>query len=69
MNDADFVRFVAKHNDDSTNALLRDYCRAFHKPFFDIEDTSIDLTEDETRIAALRCLYEGKSRENALSVV
>lgn len=63
MTDADFEDFCKEFKDVPTVALLKSYALARWNGFFDIEDTSINVTDDELRRWVLWCVYYGKPKE------
>lgn len=55
--------YFANRSGDDTNKLLREYHRAFHKGYFDIEETGVNLTDAELRADVLHCLYRNRPKE------
>lgn len=55
--------YFASRSSDDTNRLLREYCRAFHGPYYNIEETGIRLTPAELRADLLHCLYHNKTKD------
>ncbi|MDU2421292.1 MAG: hypothetical protein E7D48_04145 [Bifidobacterium scardovii] len=55
--------YFASRSGDDTNKLLREYCRTFHGPYYNIEETGIHLSPAELRADLLHCLYHNKPKD------
>ena len=56
--------YFTQHHNDNTDLLLLDYSERFETPYFNIEDTGINLSEAELRADLLHCLYAGAAPVN-----
>lgn len=63
MIDADFEDFCKGSKDIPTVDLLTAYAVSHGNGFFNIEDTSINVTDDELRRWVLWCNYYGKPKD------
>lgn len=63
MTDADFEDFCRGAEDIPIGDLLTAYSVSQGNGFFDIEDTSINVTDDELRRWVLWCNYYGKPKD------
>lgn len=66
--DGDFEQFLAEDHDETTltqdtDAALGSYCRMFHGPFFNIEDTSINVSDEELYWWISWCIFYGRSKD------
>ncbi len=67
--DGDFEQFLAEDHDattlkQDTSAALRSYCRMFHGPFFNIENTSsTNISDEELYRWVSWCIFYGRSKE------
>ena len=66
--DSDFEQFLAKDHDAATlkkdtDDALRTYCSMFHEPFFNIEDTSINVSDEELYRWVSWCIFYGRSKD------
>lgn len=66
--DGDFEQFLAEDHDattlknDTDDASIT-YCRMFHEPFFNIEDTSINVSDEELYRWVSWCIFHGRSKD------
>ena len=63
MKDADFEAFCKEARDIPSGDLLSAYAVSHGVGFFDIEDTSINVTQEELRRWLLWCNYYGRPKE------
>lgn len=63
MADADFEAFCKEARDIPDGDLLSAYAVSHGAGFFDIEDTSINVTQEELRRWLLWCNYYGRPKE------
>ena len=66
--DGDFEQFLAEDHDATTlkkdiDDALGTYCGMFHGPFFNIEDTSINVSDEELYRWVSWCIFYGRSKE------
>lgn len=66
--DSDFEQFLAEDHDAATlkkdtDDALRTYCSMFHEPFFNIEDTSINVSDEELYRWVSWCIFYGRSKD------
>ncbi|MGO5045164.1 hypothetical protein ACTQ4N_07450 [Bifidobacterium animalis] len=66
--DSDFEQFLAEDHDAATlkkdtDDALRTYCSMFHEPFFNIEDTSINVSDEELYRWDSWCIFYGRSKD------
>ncbi|RYQ09082.1 hypothetical protein PG2093B_1366 [Bifidobacterium pseudolongum subsp. globosum] len=66
--DGNFEQFLAEDHDaatlkqDTDDALVT-YCGMFHGPFFNIEDTSINVSDEELYRWVSWCIFYGRSKD------
>ena len=68
FHDGDFEQFLAEDHDETTlnkdtDEALGTYCRMFHGPFFNIEDTSISVSDEELYRWVSWCIFYGRSKD------
>jgi hypothetical protein len=68
FHDGDFEQFLAEDHDETTlnkdtDEALGTYCRMFHGPFFNIEDTSINVSDEELYRWVSWCIFYGRSKD------
>ena len=66
--DSYFEQFLAEDHDAATlkkdtDDALRTYCSMFHEPFFNIEDTSINVSDEELYRWVSWCIFYGRSKD------
>lgn len=66
--DGNFEQFLAEDHDASTlkedtDDALGTYHHMFHEPFFNIEDNSINVSDDELYRWVSWCIYYGRSKD------
>lgn len=66
--DGDFEQFLTEDHDETTlkkdtDDALGTYCGMFHGPFFNIEDTSINVSDEELYRWVSWCIFYGRSKD------
>lgn len=64
--DGNFEQWMAeeaKSSGESMDDSFSCYCRMFHKPFYDIENANVNISEEELRRWINWCIFYGKPRE------
>lgn len=56
--------YFTQHRGEDTDDLLARYGLQFGEPYFNIEDTGINLSEAELRADLLHCLYHNKPKDH-----